>query len=97
MEENDIQILSEKLGGRFNLVTLYCKRLRDLQRGMPALIENTEGLNHKEIVVEEIRQEKVWLLTGDEAAELSLERAKKAAKQLPKAEPEEKPDVPPVR
>jgi len=98
MEENDIDALSVVAGGRFNLVTLYCRRLRDLQRGLPALIEETEGLNHKQIAIEEIKQKKVWLLTGDEALELRTARDKKAVRALPKAEPEEeKAPKPPVR
>ena len=98
MEENDIDALSVVAGGRFNLVTLYCRRLRDLQRGLPALIEETEGLTHKQIVVEEIKQGKAWLLTGDEALELRAELDKKAARALPKEEAEEeKAPKPPVR
>jgi len=99
MEEHDIDALSVIAGGRFNLVTLYCRRLRDLQKGMPALIEETEGLNHKEIVVEEIKQRKVWLLTGDDAEEHRLSRGKKAARALPSAaeSEEEVAPKPPVR
>ena len=98
MEENDIEKLSEKTGGRFNLVTLYCRRLRDLQRGLPALVEEAEGLTHKEIVVEEIKQGKVWLLVDEEALEFRGVRMKKAARELP-PEPteEEKAARPPVR
>ena len=99
MEESDIDALSVMVGGRFNLVTLYCRRLRDLQRGLPALVVETEGLNHKQIVVEEIKQGKVWLLTGDDASEFRLARNKKAARALPAGteSEEEKAPKPPVR
>ncbi len=80
MDPNDIDVLSGKVGGRFNLVTLYCMRLRDLQRGMPALIEDSDELSDKELVTEEIRQGKVWLAFGDEAEEIRKIRYKEVEK-----------------
>ena len=50
-----------------------------------------------EIVVEEIRREKVWLTLGDEAHKLRTDRDKKAAKELPEPTEEEAPPAPPIR
>jgi DNA-directed RNA polymerase subunit K/omega len=96
MEENDIDILSGTVGGRFNLVVLYSKRLRDLQRGLPPLVEGVDALTHKEIVVEEIKQKKVWLVHGEEAEALRLERTKEAVKLQPLPKPGTEPPKPPA-
>ena len=80
MDPNDIDVLSSKVGGRFNLVTLFCMRLRDLQSGLPALIEDSDELSDKELVTEEIRQGKVWLAFGDEAEEIRKIRYKEVEK-----------------
>ncbi len=64
-----------KVGGRFKLSALIQKRMLELMEGGRPLIEDTEGMTPMEIVVQEIKQDKITLdITGDEkkkpAAEL---------------------------
>ena len=56
-----------KVGGRFKLSALIQKRMIELMEGSRPLIEDTEGMSPIEIVVQEIKQDKITLdLTGDE-------------------------------
>ncbi len=48
-----------KFGGRFKLTALIQKRLQELVRGARPLIESTVGLTQLEIVIEEIKQDKI--------------------------------------
>ena len=72
-EHLDMEALEAKAGGRFRLVTLFQKRVRELQRGLPPLVK-TDAASIEDIVAEEILKDKIWLVTGDEAKELRLER-----------------------
>ena len=53
--------LVEKVGGRFKLTALIQKRLMELMQGSRPLIEDTEGKTQLEIVIEEIRQDKITI------------------------------------
>lgn len=53
--------LVEKVGGRFKLTALIQKRLMELMQGGRPLIEDTEGRTQLEIVIEEIRQDKITI------------------------------------
>lgn len=56
-----------KVGGRFKLSALIQKRMIELMEGGRPLIEDTEGMSPMEIVVQEIKQDKIVLdATGDE-------------------------------
>jgi DNA-directed RNA polymerase subunit omega len=56
-----------KVGGRFKLSALIQKRMLELMEGGRPLIEDTEGMTQMEIVVQEIKQDKICLdATGDE-------------------------------
>jgi DNA-directed RNA polymerase subunit omega len=56
-----------KVGGRFKLSALIQKRMLELMEGGRPLIEDTEGMTPMEIVVQEIKQDKIVLSeTGDE-------------------------------
>ena len=56
-----------KVGGRFKLSALIQKRMIELMEGGRPLIEDTEGMSQIEIVVQEIKQDKIILdATGDE-------------------------------
>jgi len=56
-----------KVGGRFKLSALIQKRMVELMEGGRPLIENTEGLTPMEIVVQEIKEDKIVLdVTGNE-------------------------------
>ena len=51
--------LIEKVGGRFKLTALIQKRLLELMQGGRPLIEDTEGKTQLEIVIEEIKRDKI--------------------------------------
>ena len=56
-----------KVGGRFKLSALMQKRMLELMEGGRPLIEDTEGMTTMEIVVQEIKQDKIRLdIAGDE-------------------------------
>ena len=50
-----------KVGGRFKLTALVQKRMSELLQGSRPLIEDTEGKTMLEIVIEEIRQDKITI------------------------------------
>ena len=50
-----------KFGGRFKLTALIQKRLQELVRGARPLIESTVGLTQLEIVIAEIKQNKITI------------------------------------
>jgi DNA-directed RNA polymerase subunit omega len=51
--------LVNKVGGRFKLTALIQKRLAELISGSRPLIEDTEGKTNLEIVVQEIKEDKI--------------------------------------
>ena len=53
--------LINKFGGRFKLTALIQKRLQELVRGARPLIESTVGLTQLEIVIAEIKQNKITI------------------------------------
>jgi DNA-directed RNA polymerase subunit omega len=53
--------LVEKVGGRFKLTALVQKRLLELMQGSRPLIEDTEGKTQLEIVIEEIKRDKITI------------------------------------
>ena len=53
--------LVDKVGGRFKLTALIQKRLTELMQGSRPLIENTQGKTQLEIVIEEIKQDKITI------------------------------------
>lgn len=61
IEELKDNTILDKIGGRFKLSALIQKRMLELMEGGRPLIEDTEGMTQMEIVVEEIRQEKIKL------------------------------------
>ena len=56
----DVEIIN-KVGGRFKLSALMQKRLLELMEGGRPLIEDTEGMTAMEIVVQEIKEDKIAL------------------------------------
>jgi DNA-directed RNA polymerase subunit omega len=65
-ELKDNEVLN-KVGGRFKLSALIQKRMVELVEGGRPLIEDAEGLTLMEIVVQEIKQDKIVLdEVGDE-------------------------------
>ena len=59
IEELKSTDLVNKVGGRFKLTALIQKRLAELTSGSRPLIEDTEGKTNLEIVVQEIKEDKV--------------------------------------
>ena len=53
--------LVAKVGGRFKLTALIQKRLMELMQGGRPLIEDTEGKSQLEIVIEEIKRDKITI------------------------------------
>jgi DNA-directed RNA polymerase subunit omega len=51
--------LVKKVGGRFKLTALIQKRLMELMQGGRPLIEDSEGMSQLQIVVEEIKRDKI--------------------------------------
>jgi len=51
--------LSEKVGGKFKLTALIQRRMGELMEGARPLIEDTEGKTLLEIIVQEIKQNKI--------------------------------------
>ena len=51
--------LAKKVGGRFKLTALIQRRLKELIEGSRPLIQDTQGMTMLEIVVEEIKRDKI--------------------------------------
>ena len=90
MENLDLDSLTKVVGGRYCLVSLMQKRMRELQLGYPPLTEESEDLQPFEIVAEEIRQEKIWLVTGESADKL---RKVRVAESIPRIAPPAQPNA----
>ena len=54
----DVEIVN-KVGGRFKLSALIQKRMLEIMQGARPLIEDTEGKTTMEIVVQEIKEDKI--------------------------------------
>lgn len=67
-----IEEAQRKAGGRFKLTTLIQKRLQELNKGAPALIE-MPGRPMIEVVLEEILQDKIALVTEEELKQQLLQ------------------------
>ncbi len=59
IEELKSQDIVNKVGGRFKLSALVQKRMLELMQGGRPLIEDTEGKTAIEIVIEEIKHDKI--------------------------------------
>ena len=64
-----VDVMSEQAGGRLKAVTLIQKRVRELERGWPALVPS-EGKPIIRIALEEFDQELISLAVGTEAEKL---------------------------
>ena len=53
--------LIKKVGGRYMLVALLQKRVRELKKGARALVKTEKGMSLKEIALKEIWEDKVSL------------------------------------
>jgi hypothetical protein len=91
MEPKELEGLLNKVGGTFKLVTLYQKRMRELQRGLPRLADTT-SLSLWDIVTQEIMESKVDLIMGEEADQMRKELALREAEESEKADKADKAD-----
>jgi DNA-directed RNA polymerase subunit K/omega len=72
-ENLDVEAMAERAGGRTMSTTLVQKRIRELERGWPSLAE-TPGRDIIQVAIQEFREEKIWLVSGEEADELREKR-----------------------
>ncbi len=63
LEELKSMDLVHKVGGRFKLSAMIQKRMLEIMHGSRPLIEDIEGMTTMEIVVEEIKQDKIVIDT----------------------------------
>ncbi|HYG76726.1 MAG TPA: hypothetical protein VEK08_17105 [Planctomycetota bacterium] len=85
MEPRELETLLAKVGGKYKLVTLFQKRMRELQRGLPRLAES-ESTNLWDIVSREVLETKVDLVMGAEAEQMRKELAQREAEELAESE-----------
>ncbi len=82
MENVEIDKMAEKFGGRFKFTVLVQKRVKELVKGSPKLVE-IEDRNLIKIALEEIRQGKVgfegFVLEEEEEKETGKKHSKKKA------------------
>jgi DNA-directed RNA polymerase subunit K/omega len=81
MEAKELEGLLAKAGGKFKLVSLFQRRMRELQRGLPRLVQ-TDSINLWEIVSKELHDGKVDLIIGEEAEVLRKEAAAREAEEM---------------
>ena len=64
IEELKSRDIINKVGGRFKLSSLVQKRMLELMQGARPLIEDTEGKTQMEIVIDEIKYDKIGIDDG---------------------------------
>ena len=85
MEAKELESLLAKVNGKYKLVTLYQKRMRELQRGLPRLVE-IDSSSLWDVVSNEIMTSKVDLIMGEEAEQMRKELAAREAEESAEAE-----------
>lgn len=89
MEPKQLEDLLNKVGGKYKLVTLYQRRMRELQRNAPRLVA-IDSTNIWDICTQEIMDSKVDLIMGEEADEMRKELLLREAEENEKAEKSER-------
>jgi DNA-directed RNA polymerase subunit omega len=74
VKQYEIEKLIDKVGGSFKLTILIQRRLLELKKGAPPLVESTSS-NLMDIIYEEILTDKIWLEEPEEQ-ELASEEEK---------------------
>ena len=95
MEPKLLDQLLTKVGGKFKLVTLYQRRMRELVRGLPPLVE-AEGADHWDTVAAEILEGKVDLIIGEDAERIRKDAAAREAEDVAAAEAKKIPAAAPA-
>ena len=90
MEPQLLEGLLIKVGGKFKLVSLYQKRMRELVRGLPPLVQ-TETNDIWDVAAKESHEGKVDLILGEEAEKLRKEQAAREAEEAALLEASKKP------
>jgi len=90
MEPQVLEDMLKRVGGKFKLVSLYQKRMRELVRGLPPLAKD-ENNDIWEIAALEITGGKVELILGEEAEKLRKEAATREAEEVAMQEASKKP------
>ena len=76
IDELKSEEIISKVGGRFKLTALVQRRLGELLQGSRPLIEDTQGMNMLEIVVQEILQDKIAIEGAPAGDDLASQDAK---------------------
>ncbi|MHC4780630.1 MAG: DNA-directed RNA polymerase subunit omega [Planctomycetota bacterium] len=69
MKTSNISLASEKAGGSFRLTALLQKRVVELMRGAPPLIDNPDRRDLIKTALQEILEDKIELAIDDEEDE----------------------------
>ena len=69
IEELKSMDIMNKVGGRFKLSALIQKRMLELMEGSRPLIDDTEGMTRMEIVVQEIKHDKIAVDTTPKSSD----------------------------
>ena len=72
-ENLDVENLSAMVGGRIRATSLLQKRIRELERGWPKLVDAGEA-DIMRTALTEFLDGKIWLVSGEEAEELREQR-----------------------
>jgi len=76
------EVLIQKVGGKFKLTSLIQKRMVELNRGARPLVK-ADGKNLRQIVYEEILQDKIMLVPRAEVGYTLEEEGAKVAAAIP--------------
>jgi len=68
-ENLDVDAFAQKVGGRTLATSLVQKRIRELERGWPVLVP-AANRDLIQVALEEFREGKIWLVSGEEADQL---------------------------
>jgi DNA-directed RNA polymerase subunit K/omega len=74
-----------RVSGKYKLVSLFQKRMRELQRGMPVLVES-QSRSLWELSMEEILAGKIELIVGEDAQKMRRDVAARDAEEEKRAE-----------
>jgi len=86
------EVLIGKVGGKFKLTSLIQKRMVELNRGARPLVK-AEGKNLRQIVYEEILQDKIQLVPREEAGYSIEEEKSRLQVGLPSPSTGEEPEI----
>lgn len=83
MKREDVWKLSDRCGGVFKFTVLLQKRIRELVKGAPPLLEDTGGLGFIEIALREIKEGLIELkpLSQEELEQMRAQLHEQAAAQ----------------